>query len=316
MTQVPQQRTVYFIQSHDAVDQLIRLVSQLRSAPGERLIVVGHDASRYPLECADLPAGDNLVVRQRTTPVCRGEFSCLEPYLDAAMWLIDDAGPFDWLVYLSGRDYPVRPVVEIERTLRETPEDGFLRHWPFDAPGNPWGQRRTQRRYGFHYRRMPDVLRWPLKIARPMLRLAGFELSQTYGVHLGTRPTRSLFDEGFRGFGGLQWHALRRVAVQYLVDFTRSRPDVVEAFRRTLVPDEAYVQTVLLNAGCFRFKNESRRYADTHERPGGHCRVLTQRDFAELTSGRHDFARKFDLVESAELLRSLEAVTRQVQEHP
>jgi Core-2/I-Branching enzyme len=297
---------VYLIQSHDALPQLRRLVGLLQAPAGDRRIVVVQDGSRHPITRADLPAGDDVTLLLRREPVRRGEFSCLEPWLDTASQLIQEDRPFDWLVYLSGRDYPVRPVAEIESSLAATPEHGLLRHWAFDAPDNPWGPRRTHRRYDFSYRRLPEGLRAPLKLARPLLHLAGRELSLTYGVHLGTPARPPLFGPGFSGWGGLQWHSLRRAAVEYVVEFTRSRPEVVQAFRQTLVPDEAYVQTVLLNAGRFTFRNDSRRYTDTQERPGGHCRTLTEADFAELTSGKYDFARKFDPVESAGLLARLE----------
>lgn len=301
---------VYLIQSHDAPDQLRRLVEHLRAPAGDRRIVVVHDGSHHALTRADLPAEADVTLLPRREPVRRGEFSCLEPWLDGAAWCLDKGLPFDWLVYLSGRDYPVRPVAEIERSLAATPEDGLLRHWAFDAPDNPWGSRRTHRRYDFRYRRLPDGLRTPLKLARPLLHLAGRELSLTYGVHLGTPARPPLFGPGFRGWGGLQWHSLRRAAVEYVVELTRTRPEIVQAFRQTLVPDEAYVQTVLLNAGRFTFRNDSRRYADTQERPGGHCRTLTEADFDELTSGKYDFARKFDPVESAGLLARLEGWLR------
>lgn len=300
-------KTVYFIQSHDAPALLARLIECLRDAPGERLIVVGHDGSRQPLLRTALPPGEDVVLRHRALPVRRGDFSCLEPYLDTAAWLIDTKVDFDWLVYLSGRDLPVRPVGAIERDLAATEEAGYLRNWDLESPASPWGRRRAYRRYQYRYRRLPALLHWPLKIAKPLLRLTGLELNLVYGVHLGTPARSPLFGPNFRGYGGLQWHALRRAPVEYLVDFTRTRTEIVDAFRHSLVPDEAYVQTVLLNAGRFRFKNESRRFADTHERPGGHCRVLTEADFEELTSGKYDFARKFDLAESGELLRRLEA---------
>ena len=297
---------VYFVQSHDAVAQLVRLLECLRAPARGSLVIVGHEGTRQRLARADLPAGDDVVLRQRTEPVRRGELSCLEPYLDAAAWLVDEGLDFDWLVYLSGRDYPVRPVAAIEQTLAATPEDGYLRHWDVASSASPWGTKRAHRRYDYRYRRLPEPWRWPLKLAKPVLRGLGLELSLVYGVHLGTPARPPLFTADFRCFGGLQWHALRRAPVEYLVHVTRTRPELVEYFAHTLVPDEAYVQTVLLNAGRFRFRDESRRFADTHERPGGHCRVLTESDFDELTSGRYDFARRFDLVESAELLRRLE----------
>jgi len=299
-------KIVYFVQSHDAIDHLRHLIARLRAPEQGSLVVIGHDGSRKPLERSELPPGEDTVLRQRREPVRRGELSCLEPYLEAATWLLDRAMDFDWLIYLSGRDYPVRPLTEIRRTLAETKEDGFLRSFDLQSPESPWGRRRAHRRYDFRYRRLPEVWRWPLKLAKPLLRLAGCELSLTYGVHFGVPARPLLFGEEFRGYGGWQWHSLRRRAVEYLVDFCRRRPEIVEAFRHTLVPDEALVQTVLLNAPGFRFRKESRRYADTHERPGGHSRLLTIDDFAELTNGDYDFARRFDPLASRLLLERLD----------
>lgn len=297
---------VYFVQSHDAIGQLLRLLARLREPAGGSLVVVGHDGSRQPIERSQLPAGDDVLLRQRREPVRRGELSCLEPYLDAAGWLVDTGIAFDWLIYLSGRDYPVRPLAAIRRDLAAIPEDGLLRSWPFEAADNPWGQRRTERRYHYCYRAYAEGWRWPLKLARPLLRLGRRELSLTYGVHLGA-PRRPLpFGPGLVGHGGLQWHSLRRSAVEYLVAAWREEKPAVAAFRQALVPDEALVQTVLLNAPGLRFRNESRRYADTHERPGGHSRVLELADYATLTSGDYDFARRFDPVISGPLLDRLD----------
>ena len=79
-------------------------------------------------------------------------------------------------------------------------------------------------------------------------------------------------------------------------------------YRRTVVPDESLVQTVLVNSGRFRLVNDNRRYADTCERPLGHARVVG--NLAESTGGRYDFARRVDLVASAALLDELDARCR------
>lgn len=300
-------RTVYFVQSHDAPELLGRLVERLRAAHSGSLILIGHDNSRRPLTLEDLPRGDDIVARLGTQPVRRGELSCLTPYLEACRWLVDERIEFDWLVYLSGRDYPARPVSAIEDDLAASPFDGAIRSWDVQSSASPWGLRRGRRRYFYRYRSLSSRWRWPLKLLKPLLRLAGLELSLVYGVHLGTPARPSLFAGGFACYGGYQWHNLRRAAVEYLVESTRPGQPIVEYFRHTLVPDEALVQTVLVNSRAFRLDGDSRRFADTHERPGGHARFLDMADAPLLTNGRYDFARRFDASISRELLDWLDA---------
>lgn len=309
-------RVVYFVQSHDAPEQLGRLVERLRAPRSGSLVLIGHDASQRAISAAELPHGDDIEVRIGTCPVRRGELSCLEPYLEACRWLVERRIPFDWLVYLSGRDYPVRPVAAIERDLEALPWDAAIRTWDVMSPASPWGVRRGRRRYFYRYRRLPDRLRWPLRLLKPLLRATGCELSFVYGVHLGVPARPPRFGPDHSCWGGYQWHSLRRAAVEYLVEATRPGQPILEYFRHTLVPDEALVQTVLVESGRFRLLDDNRRFADTHERPGGHARVLDRGDAARLTDGRYDFARRFDPVVSRELLDWLDSEVHRTAGQP
>lgn len=295
-------RVAYFIQSHTAPQLLQRLVATLHRGSPESLVVVGHDATRLALDPASLPALGEVHVRLRDAPVRRGEFSCLEPYLDACAWLLAQNHSFDWLVYLSGQDYPVRPVAAIARTLADAPHDGFLRHWDLRSPENPWGWSRSHRRYYYQYRRLPEAWTMALRLVRGLRRVTPMDVHLTYGPYLGWRARPPMFSDAFPCFGGFQWHVLRRACIEELANFVQRRPDVVGYFRRVIVPDEAFVQTVLLNSGRFRFANDNRRFSDTHNRPGGNARVLTLDDWPQLVNGAFDFARKFDPHESAALL--------------
>ena len=44
---------------------------------------------------------------------------------------------------------------------------------------------------------------------------------------------------------GSQWWCLRRRTVELILDFLRSRPDVIRFFRRTWIPDETFFQTLV-----------------------------------------------------------------------
>jgi hypothetical protein len=283
-------------------------VRTLLAGSPEALIIIGHDQCVGPIDRAILPPSGDIRVRPRDEPVRRGEFSCLEPYLEAAAALRDADEQFDWLVYLSGQDYPVRPVSEIERTFATGDVDGFVRYWDVLSPDSPWGTKRAIRRYFYRWRRLPDWFRLPLRLVKAFRYVLPIETSFVYGVHLGTRLREPPFDDRFRCFGGSQWQSLSRPAVEVLVDSLRERPDLVDYFRQCLVPDEALVQTVLINSGRLRLANDNRRFTDTEEREKGHARVLVTDDFDRLTDGSFDFARKFDPVLSRELLDRLDAV--------
>lgn len=301
-------RCVYLIQSHTQPALLARLVTTLRSASDGAIVVV-HDASRRPLDETVL-AGSDATVIQRRSPVRRGRFSCLEPYLEGIAHVLGTGEPFDWLVYLSGQDYPVRPVPAIEADLRRSSADAFLAHWDVTSKDSPWPLRRARRRYFHQYAELPDRLAPWLRLLRPVEAVTPLQLYLTYGALVGWPARRTPFSGSFRCFGGSMWHALSCRCTAYLAAELERRPDLVSYYRRTVVPDESLVPTVLANAEGLRIVPDNRRFADVHEQPGGHARVLVPADLAELTSGRYDFARRFDVGASAVLLDALDEKVR------
>ena len=298
-------RVAYLIQSHGRAELLPRLVAALRTGSDGTILVV-HDACQAALDPSRL-AGTDALVLQRSTPVRRGDYSMLEPYLEGAAWPLDTKHRFDWLVYLSAQDYPVRSVAALERDLESSPADGYLAHWDVSGADCPWPARRVRRRYFYAYARLPERLAPWLRVLRPLEAVTPLHLFLTYGPLIGWPVRRTPFGEAFRCWGGWMWHTLRRECVENLLGALASRPELVAYYRRTVVADESLVQTVLVNSGRFRLVKDNRRLADTDERPGGHARILTAADLAEATCGRYDFARKMEPVASGPLLDALDA---------
>jgi core-2/I-Branching enzyme len=94
--------------------------------------------------------------------------------------------------------------------------------------------------------------------------------------------------------------------VRYLVRFTDSRPEVVRFFRHVKMPDEIYVQTVLLNSPL----RETIVADDIHyidwSRGGSHPKTLGTEDYAKIVASGKLFARKFDPVHDAQILDLLD----------
>src|SRR4051812_25568898 len=117
----------YLIQSHRDPDQVLRLVRTLRAGSPASVIHVSHDERGERLDDAALTALGGVTVRYETGGY--GDFSHVRRYLDAVAWLRDSGQVVGWVVNLTGQDYPLRPLHEIEADLERATADGFLEYF-------------------------------------------------------------------------------------------------------------------------------------------------------------------------------------------
>ena len=301
-------RVCYFIQSHLAAPQVRRLVGAIQRSRPASFVLVGHDEFAGHASAAALREALGVDVFAFREPAKRGYFSLLEPYFDAVDWLAGHAIPYDWLVYLSGQDYPIQPLRAFEEMLAVTAYDGFLRFWDATNPVNPWGRRRQGLvRYCYQYVEAPAWARPALRLLRAANGLQPFvHCHLTYGPRIGVRRRRQPFNETFRCYAGTQWTVLRRACAEYAAERVRSGDALIEWFRRTVCPDEAVVQTLLVNSGRFKLADDDLRYVDMSGSRDGRPRTLTVKDLPALTSSPDYFARKFDAGRDSEVLDRLD----------
>jgi hypothetical protein len=285
-------RACYFVQTHLRPEQIHRLVRTLKSGSPEARVLIGHDFSSCHLDLgplADLSGVDLFPVQG---PLDRAGMGIIEPYFTALDWLAEREVDFDWLIYLTGQDYPTLPLAEAEDFLARSGRDGFLSHWDIRSRDGYWGNsKRGPRRYLYQYRPAPPWMGLFKGINSLQSR---YHLSSAYGLRLGVKANPSPFSDAFPCYAGDQWQALSRPAVDYLRTALREQADLVEYFRHTLCPCEAIVQTLLVGSGRFNLANDSLRYVDFTSSREGRPRLLTAADFATITSGRYHFARKID----------------------
>jgi hypothetical protein len=220
----------------------------------------------------------------------------------------------EWVVFLSGADYPVERASRVLEDLEHGGADAYLDHRLVDPTARrPRVLDEPAKALG----RLPgegDYNRW--LVARRYygltLRTPGIETSDRFRprhfVIYDPRWTPRLapFGPEFRCYAGSQWFTLRRSAATYLLDWHARNPWLARHYRRVSTPDESYVQCVLANAPQLRIDPNPRRFMDWSTWDRHPVTLSMTHADAIRASGAH-FARKLHARTSADLLASLDA---------
>jgi hypothetical protein len=298
-------RVAYFVQTHRQPDQVLRLLTRLREGSSDAALVVGHCPTAPPLDEERLRTLDTLHFRHARQGR-RGYWSLLEPYFTAVELLEKRGVDYDWLVYLSGADYPLQPLAKTEAELAAGEWDGYMTYFPIHEPFEDGRRRQGRVRYCYEYVDKPRAL--------PLLRVLRkanswqpwFQVHLTYGPRLGRRLREIPALRGRTVYRGSQWTTLRRVAVDKVMAAYRGEPDLVSYFEGTICPDEAFVQTVLLGEKGLRFANDHRRCIATIFGKDGHPSTWRLSDGPALVASGCHFGRKVDPDVDAALLDYLD----------
>jgi len=303
---VSKPRHCYLILTHRNPRQIVRLTGTLLRGSPSSEVVVCHDLGGCPLQPSDVPGARVLRTRER---VRRSEWSLAQAYLDAVNTLAELGVEYDWLTYISGQDYPLRPLCEYEACVEGTGVDGFMTYGDIFGPDNPFAPRRHQghRRYYYRYRRLPDGWQpWLRRLRFLNGWTSAWHLHWLYGAYIATRVRQHPFTAAFRCYAGSNWHTLHRQCVEFLRTHVVQGDPVREHFARTMASDEAVVQTFLVNSGRFRFDRDNLRFIDFTDSTTGSPLVLKTADFERLMTSGKFFARKFDMDTDARILDLLD----------
>jgi len=298
-------KVCYFIQTHKDPQQVYRLVQTIKNLSSNAQVLIGHDFTSCYLDLTPLRHLSDIHLLRLNRPGIRGDFSLIQPYLQAINWLCERNSDFSWLVYLSGQDYPTQPLSQVEKFLANTSYDGFINYFDVFSHLSLWQKDEVINRYFCQYYRLPNWAGKFLARALAIQKFTPFIISIYYGCLIGLPAKKTPFHRNFLCYGGSQWHTLSRKCVTYIKDFVSNNHQVVKYYKKTLVPDESFIQTILINNPNFKFCNDNKRYVDFTGTERGHARILTMHDYENITNGGFHFARKFD--QNTQILEMLEA---------
>lgn len=222
-----------------------------------------------------------------------GGFGLVQATLEAIRQ-IRQKNEFDYMILLSGQDYPIKSKEELIEFLTANLGYSFMEYYPFPHP--LWKDNGGYDRINKWYFSFPMKRTWlSTKIRYGMYRLMNW-----------LKPDRR-FPEGFIPYGGAQWWCLYKDCIQYIDDFVKTHKSFVRFFRTVRIPDEIFFHTILLNSPLSKkIINRKLTYVDWNCSPGP--KVLEKSDLEKLQKSNNFFARKFDLLKNPQIFTDIEKI--------
>lgn len=282
----------FVLVTHSQPEQVAFLCRKLRSMFPDAPIAIHHDYSKCTLDPSTLPEKVNIVDKWVVT--AWGKLTIVQAFLSGLRLLYETASP-DWVVSLSGADYPIKTAEKILADLQGTAAAACMdfrecsrrsRQPATTSPRtNPYGDPKW---LNSAYKRYVAFDMVPFRIRKHI----GFKDRTVYlQSDLMTRWFTP-FTETFRPYAGDTWLTLNGRAAAALLDEGPVMQRLFRHYRRRPVPDESFYQTVLLNRPDLTIENNNRRY--TVWPPGApHPRSLGLADIPALVASDAHFARKF-----------------------
>jgi hypothetical protein len=286
----------YLVTAYGNQRHLLRVLHRLADAQPAGISVQWDDSKG---RLGPEPAALGVNVLRPAQAIAWGDAS----YLDALLASMQRLPAAEWLVVLSGQDYPIRPVSHFHGMLASASFSGMLHSFAVEAPGPPpWSE--EQRRYFFRHRWIPPGL-WrlgggPRGIGRvlhaaasvPGVRRRAYYRPRPRGLPgaLGVRVRYDPFSGQTRCRKGSDYFVLRRELVDELLDSARAEPELLHHFRRSAIPTEGWFATVLGHHGA-ALRDEVLHFTRFEGKSSPRLLEPTDLDFARQ-SGKY-FARKF-----------------------
>lgn len=308
---------VYLVLAHANPSLVTRLTERLLAGDEGCHVVVDHEAGGSSREAA-LPSGPRVHQRSSSRPGGWGGFGLVTAVTAAFADVRRELDP-DWIVLLSGQDYPARPPGEIHAELMASSADchlTLLHRIP--AHSSDVAMRWWLIRYFYRWwamPRLPRLLPEGLRVKRLGLqrrlsmaqdRIFIWSLPRGSGTKVGLRRRRTPFGADYPCWSGYQWMAVSRRGLEAIEAELARRPELTRLYARSVIPDESMLHTVLLNAPALTVSQPSL----TFQRPSGpgdaHAADLTLDDLPEIEASGRAFARKMHPVASAALMDALD----------
>ena len=275
----------YLILCHKCPDQVNQLIGSLSVQKGAEFFVHVDAKSSFDIESLKREHVHICAKRKR---IDWGTYSIV----DATQTLIEDSlriREAEYYVLLSGQDYPIKSPVQFEGFLAESIGTNYIEVIGED---NPLYRRFAKRN---------EVPFHPVMMKRNfMSRVVKHSyICLTGGFSRTLHPRKTPF---LQSYYGSQWWVLHNEFIKYAVRYLNENNEFKLFFESSLVPDESFYQTLIMNSPFSNTVAESLTFVNWKNDKNNPEPLLLE-DFETLkASERKFFARKMDYEKSAGLV--------------
>jgi hypothetical protein len=298
-------RIAYIILAHKLPEQLVRLVRTLNTASTSFFIHVDKktDPQTYKRIVEPLSAYENVYFLKRHV-IYYTDFNHLRAALVGLQKICSLGIQYDYVVLLTGQDYPLKSNKHIQKVLQEAKGNSYIEY--FQLPSDEhWknedgGLDRVNYWY-FHLHGRHIALREKNRFVPPIVHPLLSRMLQISPLRRKAPKNVKIF------FGGSAYWCLARDCIDYVNDFVQLNSATVRFFKHVKIPEEIFFQTILLNSPFnTRLVNDNWWYVNWST--AHHPPVLRKKDFESFMSTNKIFARKFDITEDGDVLDMIDRV--------
>ena len=300
----------YLILAHKNPQQLARMIKALDNGNSKFFI---HLDAKTPIEPFTAQLEDEHIVFIPERERCVwGDFSIVLAtiHLMEAAAKVQNKGFF---ILMSGQDYPIKPIGELDAFLEENAQCDFIDYLPLEQK---WKPKMVKDKLA-HYHILHSETRGDSNCYAPFSRSSLFQKGRTLWHLLKGRLSLENFKKlrqlprreapFAQQYAGSQFWAFSENTFYDVLTYIQKHHEELELYYQyTSSPDEVYFHSILLN-----LKEEGRKiilknqltYVNYFRKNN----VFLTEDFEKLTSAKEQFfARKFDMEIDVEILNKLD----------
>jgi hypothetical protein len=275
-------RLAHLILVHDNPKQLERLINKLIYSRSDVYIHV--DKKSDISEFEHLKLLPNVFLIKNRKSVGWGNYSMVDATLISMQEILDTNIEYSHINLLSGQDYLLKRIDEIEVFYFSNPDKSFMAYLSINKEWQDAKKRLIKYNFG--------DFKIPFK--HQIQEIVNFVM-----------PHRRI-PENMEPYGRSQWITITPVCIKYVIEILRLKPEVLNFFKWTWAVDEIFFQTILLNSpykDCI--VNENKRYIK-FEKGQLNPKLLKIDDAEALLNSDKFFARKFSMQVDSQILDLLD----------
>lgn len=272
-------KIAYIILCHDNLEQTNVLINQLDDGNCNFFVHIDKKADVYQFDSNHV----TLVPNEKRVDVKWGHISMIYATINAMSLVERNHSNYDYVFLISGQDFPLKSNIEIQRYL--TRHDGcqyieVLEHSHKDYL-------RYLKRNSLLYNDFLMKRTFLAKMAKKFFIFVTGGKKKTFKIIQRKDQLRLTFE-----FGS-QWWALTFDCFMWILKYIKNHPEYLEFYKKCLVPDESFFQTVFMHSPFRSARRDSLTYLDWTGR--NHPKTFLNSDFKLLMSQQDKlFARKFN----------------------